>query len=137
VVETAQFRRLKPQRANDDVERLGAYTDAIEKGPDAPPTLTRQGPDAMLVHAKVEPGQSIVVQETYDPSWQATEGGRTLAVRRDIMGFLWIDAPPGDGEIKLEFVTPFENRVGRIVTLVTMLVLLALAFFRRFWEPLV
>ena len=91
----------------------------------------------MLVHAKVEPGQSIVVQETYDPSWQATADGQTLAVRKDVMGFLWIDAPPGERDIRLEFVTPLENRVGRMLTLATLLVLLAMALFRRFWEPLV
>jgi uncharacterized membrane protein YfhO len=91
----------------------------------------------MLVHAKVEPGQSIVVQETFDPAWQATEGGRNLAIHRDAMGFMLIDAPPGDGDLRLEFVTPLENRVGRMVTLVTLLLLLAMALFRRRWEPLV
>ena len=137
VVDTALFRSLHAQRFNDDVEYLGAYADAIEKGPDAPPTLTRDGPDAMLVHARVEPGQSIVVQETYDPAWQATEGGQTLAVRKDIMGFMLIDAPPGNADIRLEFMTPLENRVGRMVTLATLLVLLTMALFRRRWEPLV
>lgn len=137
VVDTALFRSLHAQRFNDDVEYLGAYADAIEKGPDAPPTLTRDGPDAMLVHARVEPGQSIVVQETYDPAWQATEGGQTLAVRKDIMGFMLIDAPPGNADIRLEFTTPLENRVGRMVTLATLLVLLTMALFRRRWEPLV
>jgi hypothetical protein len=137
VVDTAKFRSLHAQRFNDDVEYLGAYADAIEKGPDAPPTLTRDGPDAMLVHARVEPGQSIVVQETYDPAWQATEGGQTLAVRKDIMGFMLIDAPPGNADIRLEFMTPLENRVGRMVTLATLLVLLTMALFRRRWEPLV
>jgi uncharacterized membrane protein YfhO len=84
----------------------------------------------------VEPGQSIVVQETYDPSWQATSGGQNLAVRRDVMGFLWIDTPPGDRDIRLEFTTPLENRIGRMVTLATLLVLLTMAILRRFWEPL-
>jgi hypothetical protein len=137
VVETAKFLALKKQRGNDDVEYLGYYADNIEKGPDAPPTLTREGPDTMLVHAKVEPGQSIVVQEAYDPSWQATEDGRTLAIRKDVMGFMLIDAPPGDGDIRLEFLTPLENRVGRMVTLAALLVLLTMALFRRRWEPLV
>jgi uncharacterized membrane protein YfhO len=91
----------------------------------------------MLVRAHVEPGQSIVVQEAYDPSWQATEDGRTLAIRKDVMGFMLIAAPPGDAEIRLEFTTPLENRVGLLVTLATLLVLLALALFRRFWERLV
>jgi hypothetical protein len=53
------------------------------------------------------------------------------------MGFMLIDAPPGDQDIRLEFHTPLENRVGRLITLVTFLVLLTLLFFRRYWEPLV
>jgi hypothetical protein len=137
VVDTAKFARLKRQRGNDDVEYLGYYQENIENGPDAEPALTRQGPDAMLVHAKVEPGQSIVVQETYDPSWQATEDGRALNVHQDVMGFMWIDAPPGDGEIRLQFVTPLENRIGRMVTIATLLTLLTMALWQRFWEPLV
>jgi hypothetical protein len=137
VVEAAAFGALKPPRSNSDVEYLGAYADAIEKGPDAPPTLTRAGPDAMLVHAAVAPGQSLVVQESYDPAWQATAGGRTLAIRKDAMGFLLIDAPAGDDDIRLQFVTPLENRVGQMVTLATLLALLSMALFGRRWEPLV
>jgi uncharacterized membrane protein YfhO len=91
----------------------------------------------MLVHAKVEQGQSILVQETFDPAWQATEGGQNLAVHRDAMGFMLIDAPPGDGDLRLEFVTPIENRVGRIATFVTLLLLLTMVLFGRRWEPLV
>ncbi len=137
VVDTRKFTALKHQRGNDDVENLGYYEENIEKGPDAEPTLKHEGPDAMVLHAKVEPGQSIVVQETYDPAWQATENGQTLPVHRDVMGFLWIDAPPGDDEIHLQFVTPLENRIGRNVTLVTMLILLSMALLKRYWEPLV
>jgi hypothetical protein len=47
-----------------------------------------------------------------------------------------VDAPPGDGRIRLEFVTPLENRVGRIVTLITMLLLLSLVVFGVRWERL-
>jgi hypothetical protein len=137
VVDTATFQALKPQRANDDVEYLGAYANAIEKGPDSTPTLTRQGTDAMLVHANVGPEQSIVVQEAYDPSWQASAGGRELSIRRDPMGFMLIDTPPGDQQIRLEFATPLENLIGRVVTLATLLALLLLVFMGRRWEKLV
>jgi hypothetical protein len=137
VVETAKFLTLKPQRGNDDVEYLGYYADAIEKGPEAPTALRRDGPDAMSVQAKTDPGQSVLVQEAYDPSWQATENGRTLAIRKDIMGFMLVDTPPGEHDIRLEFLTPLENLIGRIATLVTLLVVLALVLFGRFWELLV
>jgi hypothetical protein len=37
-----------------------------------------------------------------------------------------IDAPPGDREISIAFVTPLENRVGRVLTVLTLAVILAL-----------
>jgi hypothetical protein len=137
VVETGKANALKPPRANDDVEYLGAYAGVVEQGPDSPPTLTRDGTDAMRVRAKVEPAQSIVVQESWDPAWQAWDGGKQLPVRRDVMGFMVVDAPPGDREIRLEFVTPLENRIGRLVTLATLALLLILVVFRMRWERFV
>jgi len=137
VVDRQKLNELKPPRFNDDVEYLGAYADAIEKGPDAPPSVKRDGTDAMLVRAKVDAGQSIVVQESYDPAWQAWAGGTQVPVRKDAMGFMVVDAPPGDGQVRLEFVTPLENRVGRMVTMVTMALLLSLAVFGVRWERLV
>jgi hypothetical protein len=137
VVETGKLNALKPPRANDDVEYLGAYADAIEKGPDSPPTLTRDGTDAMRVRAKIAPGQSIVVQESWDPAWQAWAGGQQLPLRKDVMGFMAVDPPPGDREIRLAFTTPLENCVGRIVTLVTLALLLTLVVFGMRWERFV
>jgi hypothetical protein len=134
VVETAKLNALKPPRANDDVEYLGAYADTIEKGPETPATLTRDGTDAMRVRAMVEPGQSIMVQESWDPAWQAWAGGQQLPIRKDVMGFMAVDAPPGDREIRLAFVTPLENRAGRIATLATFLVLFVLVVFSVRWE---
>jgi hypothetical protein len=47
------------------------------------------------------------------------------------MGFMVIDAPPGDREIELEFLTPLENKVGRVVTGLTVLGLLGLCWMGR------
>jgi hypothetical protein len=137
VVETGKLNALKPPRANDDVEYLGAYADVVEKGPDSPPTLARDGTDAMRVRARIAPGQSIVVQESWDPAWQAWSGGQQIPLRKDVMGFMAIDAPPGDREIRLAFVTPLENRIGRILTLATFLALAGLVVFGMRWERFV
>ena len=37
-----------------------------------------------------------------------------------------IDMPPGDREISLAFLTPLENKVGRVVTLLTLAVILGM-----------
>jgi hypothetical protein len=121
VVDTQKLNGLKPPRFNDDVEYLRAYVDAIEKGPESPVALERRGTDAMELRPQLTPGQSIVGQESYGPAWQAWSGGQPLPVRKDAMGFIVIGAPPGDQQITLEFVTPLENRVGRVVTVITIL----------------
>lgn len=126
VVETARLNACQRPRANDDVEYLQAYADVIEKGPDSPATVTRQGTDAMSVSVTLAPGQSVVVQESYDPAWHAWSGGHPLPVRKDAMGFMVIDAPPWSHDISLVFITPLENQLGCILTVVCILVLLAL-----------
>jgi hypothetical protein len=131
VVETAKIDAAKAPRFNDDIEYLQRYVDAIEKGPDAPGTLTRRGTDAMTLKARVEPGQSVLVQESYDTPWRARSEGRELPLRKDAMGFMVIDAPPGDREIELDFVTPLENQIGRVVTGITLLSLVGLLWMSR------
>jgi hypothetical protein len=131
VVETAKLNAVKPPRFNDDVEYLEAYADVVEKGPDAPATLRRAGTDAMRAHANVGPGQSVLVQETYDPAWHAWSGGTPLVVRKDAMDMMVIDAAPGDHEISIAFLTPLENKVGRMLTLLTLAIILSL-----FWMAL-
>ncbi len=129
VVETAKLNAAHSARFNTDVEYLRVYNDVIEKGPDSPVTLTREGTDAMRAHARFEAGQSLLVQESYDPAWHAWSAGQPLPVRKDAMGMMAIDPPPGDREIAIAFLTPLENRIGRVVTALTLLVILLLIAF--------
>jgi hypothetical protein len=126
VVDTAKLNALKPPRYNDDVEYLQAYSDVMEKGPDSPVILSRFSTDAIRLRAHVEAGQSVVVQESYDPAWQAMSDGKPLGIHADVLGMMAIDAPPGDRQIELAFVTPTENVVGRLVAALTLLAVLAL-----------
>lgn len=126
IVETARINAVAPPRFNNDVEYLHAYVDTIEKGPDSVVTVARQGTDAMQLHATLAPGQSIVVQETYDPAWRAWSGDRELPIRKDAIDMMVIDAPPGEHQIRLAFLTPLENKIGRVLTALSLLAVVAL-----------
>ena len=101
-------------------------TDVVERGP-IRLILKREGSDAMEVSARVMAGQSVMVQETYDPAWQAWHRGRRLPVHQDVMHFLVVAAPPDDPVIALRFVRPLENRIGGVVTLATVVLLLGVS----------
>jgi hypothetical protein len=124
VVDSARLSAQHPPRS---IEDLRAYVDVVENGPDSPAALQRTGTDAMVVSAKLDPGQSVLVQETFDPAWQAWSNGKRLPLRKDAMGFMVVDASPGEREIRLVFVTPLENRVGWALTAISVLLLAALA----------
>jgi hypothetical protein len=129
VVDAQRISAAKPPRFNDDVEYLRAYADVIENGPDSPATMTWEGTDALRVRAKVDPGQAVLIQESYDPAWQAWSNGRSVPIHKDAMGFMVVEAPPGEGEISMRFVTPLENRVGSVVTALTLAAILVLIVY--------
>jgi len=122
VVERARAATLRPPSHNQDVENLRAYVDLLEHGPDVRPEWRREGMAKVHVRAKVAAGQSVLVMETFDPCWRAYSAGRPLPVRPDAMGFMLIDAAPGEHDIRMAFETPLENAIGRTLTVAALLV---------------
>jgi hypothetical protein len=43
------------------------------------------------------------------------------------MGFMVVEAPPGEHQVRLAFVMPVENRVGWVLAGISLLLLVALA----------
>ena len=53
------------------------------------------GFEALRVKATVAEGQSVLLQETYDPAWHAYENGKPLPIHmEEAMGFMLIDVGP-------------------------------------------
>jgi hypothetical protein len=126
VVDSRRIPYLKPVKWAEDLESLRAYADVLEKGPDSPATVRWEGTDVIHIRAQLKSGESILLLETYDPNWHAWSGGRELPIHKDVMNFMWIETPPGAQEIRLSFETPLENRIGQIVTALSIAVFLCL-----------
>jgi len=73
------------------------------------------------VKAPVAEGQSVLVQVSYDRNWRAYSSGLPVPIKNTKLGFILLDVPPGDHEIRLEFPTPVANRIGRAVTVLAVL----------------
>jgi hypothetical protein len=132
VVDSRRMHSLPPIPWNDQNEpQLQAYVETLEQGPDIHPLLQWTGSASLEVQARVGQGQSVVVQETYDPSWHAWAAGREVPVSKDPLGFMRIDAPAGTQRLVLRFDTPLEVRVGRWFSGLTLALLLPLGIARR------
>ena len=80
----------------------------------------------MRIQAEVAGGQSVVVQVAYDSQWRAESAGAPLAIRRDAIGQMLIETPPGRHDIHLKFETPLENRIGKAITVLSLALLAGL-----------
>jgi hypothetical protein len=127
VVDEAVMQSLGPISEGWGRDRLQAYVRALEEGPDSPVSQQWRGPETMLLRASLEAGQLLLIQESYDPAWHAYLEETELEIREDPMGQMLVAVPPGEREILLRFELPLENLVGRIVTVIALLAVAALA----------
>jgi hypothetical protein len=134
VVDDGRMRQVGPIRGGDDSETLTKYVSAVEDPAQPAAKMTWRGPDEAEIEAAVSPGQSMLIQETWDPAWHAYEKGRELPVRPEpVMGFILIDLPAGVHTIDLRFQTPLENRVGEGIFVLSALAAASLIVLGRNW----
>jgi len=127
VVDNRAIASAGKMRSGDDWETLAKYVRAVED-PSAPAVSVKwTGFDGMGVQATVSAGQSLLVQESFDPAWRAEENGKAVAIRAEpFMGFMLLDVSPGYHEIHLRFATPLENRIGEVLFGLSCLAILGL-----------
>jgi hypothetical protein len=122
-----------------ETAQLAAYADAIEAVPPGSAVSSDrarahwQGSDELAIKASAEPGEALLVQETYDPCWRAWVDGKLQlqSIHRDAAGLMLVDLPPGNHSILMVFETPREDYVGRSLSLVTLVLM---AFLGLPWK---
>lgn len=116
---------------NYDGPQIEAYAAAVEHGPDAPVEMQWEGTDGVRVRAHFDEGESLLVQESFDPAWRAWCDGKRLAIRKDVAGNMLVGVPPGDREVRIEFELPLENAAGMGLTGVSLGMLLVCLVRRK------
>jgi hypothetical protein len=120
VVDSTRIHAIPVTDTQMEYDLLRKYVDVVERGPDSPVQLVQDGTDQMRLHASLQPGQSVLVQETYDPAWKAYVNGVRVPTASDALHFTLIDPGPGDHDVLLRFETPFENRAGQVIFFLTL-----------------
>lgn len=132
VVNAQVLESVAPIRGGDDEERLSVYAGEVEKAGRAPVNVQWKGFDEVRIRAVTSPGESVLLQETWDPAWVAEESGKRLEIRKDpALGFMLIPVSPGSHEITMHFDTPLENRIGQVLSVLSVLLVAGLVWRSR------
>ncbi|MFN7925839.1 MAG: hypothetical protein U0Q16_37405 [Bryobacteraceae bacterium] len=131
IVDGARIARIVPMdKGESNPDSTKAYAAAVEEHSPRPAAWSREATGRIRVRAHLEPGEKLIVQESFDPYWRATSAGKPVPIAPDPVQLMLLDPGPGDHDITLDFATPLENRVGRIVSVGTLLLVVFLIFRR-------
>jgi uncharacterized membrane protein YfhO len=122
VVDRGRMQALPAPLTFYDVDKLRKYASIVEEPHESRASVRWNGFDEFTIEATMAGGQSLLIQETYDPYWRAYEHGRRLPVRPDPLNFMLIDVPEGTHDVDMRFETPLENRLGQIATVLGLLI---------------
>ncbi|HWD00190.1 MAG TPA: hypothetical protein VG456_25700 [Candidatus Sulfopaludibacter sp.] len=119
-----------------DIEPAQAYVAALEDARYPPATFHWKNMSEAEIHAKVEAGQVIAAQVTYDRGWEAWVNGRRQPLRRDGLGLMVIDTDcRGSCDVALRFTGGWEHVLTRLLSLTATLIAIGYAVWsrRRVW----
>lgn len=109
-----------------DKPELRAYAETVE-AIDTPATYTRPSLNDIAISATTGLGQSVLVQENYDPGWKAFVDGKAVRIETDIMGFMRVRPNPGVHQIRFIYGMSTESRIGMWISILSLLTVIALA----------
>jgi hypothetical protein len=113
--------------AAPDDEALRRYVAALER-PSSSASFEWRGANQAAIGARLEPGEVVSTQVTYDRGWRASVNGAPRAVYRDGFGFLAVRANcAGDCRVDLVYDGGLEANLCRTVSLAALLLSCAFA----------
>jgi len=122
VVDGSRLGQARYPKADDDIDALQQYVDTLERSASATAESRWLRSDTLEVTADTVAGQALTLQVAFDPSWHARENGQEFQVSEDAFGQIRVDLPPGHHKLELHFDTPLENRIGRVITLLSLII---------------
>ncbi len=121
VVEEQRISHLQPiPWYYKDKPQLRAYAETLE-AIDTPATYTRPDLNNIAISATTERGQSILMQENYDPGWKAFVDGKAVRIETDIIGFMRVRPDPGTHQVRFTYGMSTESRIGMWISIMSLL----------------
>jgi hypothetical protein len=103
---------IRPEENGD----LKLYVKAIDEQPLS--TIWR-GPNRLDVSGEVPDGMLAAVKVNYDPGWVATQDGNPVAIERDSLGYMIVQAKPAqNAQIRLRFSSTLEQRAFALISMI-------------------
>ncbi len=117
----------RPPAGAGDVDEIEKYVAALDDPALPSAEFHWVGFNTIQIRTTATRGQAISVQVSYHPGWYAKAGNRTVNVRRDGLGLMWLQPEcSGTCDIQLEYNGGWELRLCRYLSFTAISALLFL-----------
>lgn len=121
VVKKAGFDGLKPLKNAVDTKNLERYVNYIDGDNPTPAEFSWTGVGRAKIKTNLKPGEGVAVQIAYNPGWKAYIDNKSIPVKNDIIGFVYLDIQrEGDIQIDLVYKKTWDVWLGYLITLLTV-----------------
>lgn len=101
VVSKEDFTRLEVPKNAVDIEKIERYVNYIDGLKTRKAEFSWLGFGRARIKGEVEENEGIAIQVAYNPGWKALVDGKRIAVKEDVLGFIFLE-PEKTGEIMIE-----------------------------------
>ena len=123
---------LVNSQVRDHPEALARYVAALDDTARPPLAVVWQDSGAMIVTGPVAAGNVVSIQINSDPGWHATQGGNSVPIAKDRLGFMVIyPTPATQARIELRYFGTAEQRIMSVLSGMAWIAALAALRLRR------
>lgn len=122
VVKKTDFENLIEPKDAVDTDALEQYVDYIDGAPAGQAEFSWLDNNRAKIKATLQKNEAIGIQVTYDPGWKAFINGCKVPLKKDVLGFIFLEPEnSGSMEIDLGYTRTGDVWLGYLITLATMI----------------
>jgi len=104
-----------------DIDEMSRYVAALEDPAFPEASFQWSTRHSANIHATLQPGQAVSIQERYMPGWTAVANGRPVKIRHDALGFMVLQPDCTECQVTINYDGGIEWRATCAASLLVML----------------
>jgi hypothetical protein len=120
-VSQADFENLTEPKNAVDVDAIGRYVNYIDGSSFKEAQFDWTGIGQAVIKADLGEKEGIAVQVTYDPGWHASVGSKKIPLKKDVLGFIYLQpGKAGPVEVNLGYTRTGDVWFGYLITFLAL-----------------
>lgn len=120
-VKKTDFENLTEPKNAVDVDAIGRYVNYIDGSSFKEAKFDWTGIGQAVIKADLGEKEGIAVQVTYDPGWHASVGSKKIPLKKDVLGFIYLQpGKAGPVEVNLRYTRTWDVWLGYLVTFLAL-----------------